>query len=101
MLGVDVDWLGVSRRVTEGLHGQVGRETEAGQIFQLVAGHRAGGVLRTNGGHFGFAVSAGANTSTFGQTAGATNHFLRQGVAFASVGGLLGQTEQSRSGQTQ
>ena len=44
-VGLDVHGLGVSGGVAEGLHDHVGAETQAGQVFQLVAGHRAGGVL--------------------------------------------------------
>ena len=40
-----IDRLGVSRRVAERLHHQVGREAQASQVLQLVACHRAGGVL--------------------------------------------------------
>ena len=42
---LDIHWLGICRRMAEGLHHQVGTETEAGKVFQLVARHRAGCVL--------------------------------------------------------
>src|SRR5690606_25075056 len=35
VLGVDIHRFGVSGGVTEGLHGQVGREAETGQVFQF------------------------------------------------------------------
>jgi len=40
--------LRVGRGVAERLHHQVGTEAQAGQVLQLVAGHRAGGVLRAD-----------------------------------------------------
>ena len=42
---LDVDRLRVRRRVAEALHHQIGAEAQAGEILQLVARHRAGGVL--------------------------------------------------------
>jgi len=71
--------------VAEGLHHHVGRETEAGQILQFVACHRAGGVLRADGRRPRFAVGSGQDALTFRQTAGATDHLLRQRVALARV----------------
>jgi formylmethanofuran dehydrogenase subunit B len=44
-VGLHVHRLGVGGGVAEGLHHQVGAEAQAGQVLQLVAGHRAGGVL--------------------------------------------------------
>ena len=43
-----VDRLRVGRGVAEDLHHQVGAEAQAGQVLQLVARHRAGGVLRAD-----------------------------------------------------
>ena len=40
-----VHGLGIRRRVAERLHHQIRAEAQAGQVFQFVAGHRAGGVL--------------------------------------------------------
>ncbi len=37
-------------------------EKPARQVFQLITGHWTGGVLRTDGGHFRFAISARTNT---------------------------------------
>src|SRR5690606_9867475 len=45
MLGFNIHWLGVGSGVTERLHGQVGGEAKAGQVFQFVASHRTSGVL--------------------------------------------------------
>src|SRR5690606_11515724 len=50
VVGLDVDGLRIGGGVAEGLHHQVGGEAQAGQVLQLVAGHRAGGVLGTDGG---------------------------------------------------
>ena len=75
--------LRISSGVAEGLHYQVRGEAQAGQVLQLVAGHRAGGVLRAHGGHFRLTV--GARTNTF-YAAGAADHLLRQREAAAAFG---------------
>ncbi len=81
MVRSDVHRLRIGRSMAEGLHHQVGGETEASQIFQFITGHRTGGVLRANRGHFRFAVFARANT---GHATGAAHHFLRQREALAA-----------------
>ncbi|MNX22090.1 hypothetical protein D3C86_520610 [compost metagenome] len=81
--------------MAEGLHDHVGREAEAGQVLELVAGHGAGGVLRTDGGHLGLAVGTGADALAFGQADGAADHLLRQGVALA---GILRDVRQAEEG---
>jgi hypothetical protein len=43
-----VHGLRISRGVAERLHHQIGAEAQAGQVFEFVAGHRAGGVLRAH-----------------------------------------------------
>ncbi len=101
VVGGDVDWLRISRGVAERLHDQVGGEAQARQVFQLVAGHRAGGVLGTDGGHLRFAVGAWTHALAFWQTAGATDHFLCQGEALAGIGRLLWLLEQVRGTQAQ
>ena len=78
MVHFHVHGLGVSRCVAEGLHHQISREAQTGQVFQFVAGHGTRGVLGTHSGHLGFAVSTWANT--FHATCLA-HHFLRQTVA--------------------
>ena len=98
VLGVDIHRLGVGRRVAERLHGQIGGEAEAGQVFQLVTGHGAGGVLAAHGGHFRFAVGAGTNAV---DTTGAAYHLLCQGIALAGILGLLRRPEQLGLGQAQ
>ena len=45
MMHLHVHRLGISGGVAEGLHHQVGTEAQASQVFELVAGHRASGVL--------------------------------------------------------
>ena len=87
--------------MAEGLHHHVGAETQTGQVFQLVAGHGAGGVLRADRGHLGFAVSAGANALAFGQTHSASHHFLRQRETGFGGGGHRWQTEHSGCRQAQ
>ena len=84
--------------MTERLHGQVGGETQAGQVFQLVPGHGPGGVLGADSGHQGFAVSAGANAVG---AAGLAHHLLGQGETLAGVDGDLGCAEQVRGAQAQ
>ena len=100
-VGFHVHRLGIGGGVAERLHHHVGREAQASQVFQLVARHRAGGVLRAHGGHLGFAVSAGAHALAFRQTAGAAHHFLRQGKASLGFGRCLRQAENGGSGQPQ
>ena len=91
----------VSSGVAEGLHHHVSAEAQAGQVFQLVAGHGAGGVLRADRGHLGFAVSAGANALAFGQTHSASHHFLRQRETGLGAGGHGRQTEHGGRRQAQ
>ena len=57
--------------------------------------------MRADGGHARFAVSARAHAFAFGQTAGATNHFLCQSVARIAFGRGLWQAEFGGSGQLQ
>ena len=77
--------------VAERLHHQVGREAQAGQVLQLVAGHGAGGVLATDRGHLRFAVGARAHALAFRQAAGAADHLLGQRVALAGIDRVLGR----------
>ena len=79
---VDIDWLWISRCVTEGLHHQISREPETGEIFQFITGHRTRGVLRPHCCHQGLAVLTGADTV---DTTGLANHLLRQCVALARL----------------
>ncbi len=88
---LDVDQLRISRGVAEGLHHQIGGEAQTGQILQLVAGHRAGGVLRTHGGHLRLAVGARQDA---GHATGLADHLLGQRVTLAVVGRVLRQAEQ-------
>ena len=91
--------LGVRRCVAEGLHHQVSAEAQAGQVFELVARHRASRILRADRSHFWLAIGARANSGLLAvderQATGATDHFLCQRVATATVNGVGGQAEQS------
>ncbi|MND89431.1 hypothetical protein D3C80_814890 [compost metagenome] len=98
VVGLHVDGLGIGRGVAEGLHGQIGGEAEAGQIFQLVAGHGASGVLGADRGHARLAVGAGANALHAARLA---HHLLGQGVTLAGVGHRLRATEHGRERQAQ
>ena len=93
-----VDQLRISSGVAEGLHDQIGGEAEAGQILQFVAGHRAGGVLRTDGGHLRLAVGTRQDA---GNAAGLADHLLGQRVTLAVVGRVLRQAEQGRLRQAE
>ena len=98
VLGIDVHRLGIGRGVAERLHGQVCRESQAGEVLQFVPGHGTGGVLGADGGHPGFAIGAGAYA---GHAAGATDHFLGEGIAGAGVLGLFGCPKEVALTQTQ
>ncbi|KXT23746.1 hypothetical protein AYO32_11500, partial [Streptococcus pneumoniae] len=98
---LDVHGLGLGGGVAERLHHQVGREAQAGQVLELVAGHGAGGVLAADRGHLRFAVGARADAAAFRQAAGAADHLLGQREALAGVGRVLGQAEQRRRRQAQ
>ena len=100
-VGLHIDRLGVGRGMAEGLHHHVGAKAQAGQVFELVAGHGAGGVLRAHGGHARLAVGTGANALPFRQAHSAAHHFLSQGEAGLGGSGLAGQTEQGGRGQAQ
>ena len=98
-MGLDVDKFGVGGGVAEGLHHQVSRETEAGEILQFVAGHGAGGVLASDRGHLRFAVGTRADALALGEAAGAADHLLRQREALAGIDRRLRQAEQRGGGQ--
>ena len=91
VLSVDINGLGIGRRMAERLHREVGREAQAGQILQLVACHRASSVLRADGGHAWLAVCARSDSL---DAASASHHFLRQRVAFIRGLGLLRFSEE-------
>ena len=84
--------------MAEGLHHQVGGEAQAGQLFQFVTGHRAGGVLGTDSAHARLAVGAGANAV---HAAGLADHLLRQGEALAGIGRIDRGAEHIRVTQAQ
>jgi len=100
-VGFDVHQLGIGRGMAERLHHHVGREAQAGKVFQFVTGHRAGGVLRSDGGHPGFTIGAGTDPLAFRKTAGAADDLLGQGEALAGIGGHRRQAELGRRGQPQ
>ena len=84
--------------MAEGLHHQISREAQARQVFQLVTGHRASGVLGADCSHLRFAVSA--RTHAF-DAAGLADHFLRQGETLGAGGRLVRLLEQLGSAQAQ
>ncbi|KPY53304.1 Multidrug resistance protein AcrA/AcrE family [Pseudomonas syringae pv. solidagae] len=95
---LDVDRLRIGRGVAERLHDQIGREAQARQVFQFVAGHRASGVLGTDGGHLRFAVGARTNARYAARLA---DHLLRQGVTLGAFGWLVRGLEQVELRQAQ
>ena len=76
--------------MAKGLKDEARAEPKAGEFFHFVAGHGACGVLRAHGGHERFTRGAGAYA---GETAGFTDHFLGEGIAFAGVCGRAGPNE--------
>ena len=95
-----VDRLRIGRGMAERLHDQVGAETEAGEILELVAGHRASGVLRSDRGHARLAIGAGTHALPLWQATGAPHHFLREAEALAAAGRIFRQAEQGRGRQS-
>ena len=97
--------LRVGRGMAEGLHHQVGAETQAGQVLELVPGHGASGVLGAHAGHAGLAIGAGTHalllTAHRWQAAGPTDHFLCQGEALGRISRIAGQPEQGAHRQPQ
>ena len=93
--------LGIGSGVTERLHHHVGREAQAGQILQLVAGHGASGVLAAHGRHARLAVGARTDALPLGQATGTTDHLLRQREALAGIDRCLGQAERGGRRQAQ
>mmetsp|Transcript_65018 Transcript_65018/g.141708 ORF Transcript_65018/g.141708 Transcript_65018/m.141708 type:complete len:233 (-) Transcript_65018:685-1383(-) len=79
-----VDGLGVRRGVAEGLHHKIGREAKAGQVLELVTGHRAGGVLGTHSGDKRLAVLARHHAV---DTARLADHLLSQRPSLGFVAG--------------
>ena len=86
VLGFNVHRFRVGRGVAERLHDQVGGEAEAGEVFEFVAGHRAGGVLRADRAHARLAILVRADAV---HAAGAPDDFLREGVAALFAVGFL------------
>ncbi|MPN32649.1 hypothetical protein SDC9_180129 [bioreactor metagenome] len=86
----DVNRLRIGGGVTERLHHQVRREAQARQVLQFVTGHRAGGILRSHGGHLRLAVGPRTDTSYAART---THHFLRQRVTTAAFRHIFRLTE--------
>lgn len=80
-----VAFFGIGSGMTEGLHKQLGLEAQAGQFLDFLHGHRSGGILRTDGGNFGFADRSRQHP---GHVAGPADHLLRQGIALGSLGFL-------------
>ncbi len=97
-VGLDVDRLRVGRGMAEGLHDEIGREAEAGEVLQLVARHRAGRVLAADGGHLGFAIGARTHALAFRQTAGAADDLLGEREPLAALG-RLGRRPEQRGGR--
>ena len=79
MLGVDIDRFRIRRGMAKGLHCQVSREAEAGEVLKFIPCHGPRRVLGTHGGHARLAVSARADTLN---PAGPAHHFLSQREAF-------------------
>src|SRR5690554_3564763 len=94
VLHFNVNRLRISGSVTEGLHHQVSLEAQTRQVFQLVTGHRASGVLGANGGHVRLAVGSRAHALAFFQAAGLADHLLAQGEALGAGFRIFRQTEQ-------
>ena len=84
VLGFDIDWLWISRRMAKRLHDEIGRKAKTGEFFKFVAGHRTGCILRANGCHSRFAIVAGAYAR---QSTCFTNNLLRQGIALLAACG--------------
>ena len=98
VLRVDVNGFGIGCGMTERLHGQVGRKSQAGQVLQFVTRHGTGGILGAHGGHTRLTVGAGADAVG---AAGLAYHFLSQGEALAGIHRLLGLAEQVGCAQPQ
>ena len=96
-----VHGLGVSSGVAERLHHQVSTEAQAGQVFQFITGHGAGGVLGPHRRHLGFAVGTGAHALAFWQAHSTAHHLLRECETTAVVGRALRQAEQGGRWQAQ
>ena len=97
----DIDRFWISRGVTERLHYHICGEAQASQVFQFIASHRTGSILRADRRHARFAVSARTHALPFGQTASAANHFLSQCETSFAFSRCLRQTEFGRSRQFQ
>ena len=93
-----IDRLRVGRCVAKRLHHQVRAETQAGEVFKLVTGHRASRVLAADRRHLRLAIGAWANAGLLAvdqrQTASAAHHFLCERVATSTVHRVGGQAEQ-------
>ena len=101
MLHFHVNRLRIGSGVTERLHHQVSLEAQTCQVFQFVAGHRAGSILGTDSCHVRFAVGARTHALAFFQTAGLAHHLLAQGEALGAGFGVFRQAEQVGRAQAQ
>ena len=101
VLHFNVNRLRISGGVTEGLHYQVCLEAQTRQVFQLVTGHRASGVLGAYGGHVRLTVGVRANAFAFRQTTGLANHLLGQGETLVASFRIFRQTEDVSSSHAQ
>eukprot|EP00051_Salpingoeca_urceolata_P026859 m.479023 g.479023 ORF g.479023 m.479023 type:complete len:993 (-) comp21304_c0_seq1:94-3072(-) len=93
VVSVNVHGLGVCGSVAKRLHDKVGLKAKAGKILELVTGHRASGVLGSDGGHLGFAVLAGDDAV---DAAGGSDHLLGKGETLDVHVNLAGGTEHFR-----
>ncbi len=83
---LDVSRLRISRGVTERLHEHRRLELEAGQLLDLVSGHRTGGVLGPDRGHQGL---TGRTRQHAFDAAGFANHLLGLGIALTRFRGRV------------
>ena len=99
LVDLDVGRLRVGGRVAERLHEQVGLELEAGQLLELVGGHRPGRVLGADRGHVRLAGRAGQDAR---DAAGAADDLLGQRVALVRLWlGILDGREERRLAQAE
>mmetsp|Transcript_2022 Transcript_2022/g.3646 ORF Transcript_2022/g.3646 Transcript_2022/m.3646 type:complete len:202 (-) Transcript_2022:462-1067(-) len=83
VVGNDVHWFGIGRRMAKGLHDQISTESKTGQTAKFITGHGSRGILRANGGHGGLTVLSRHHPV---HSTGLAHHFLCQGES--SSGGI-------------
>mmetsp|Transcript_25601 Transcript_25601/g.59448 ORF Transcript_25601/g.59448 Transcript_25601/m.59448 type:complete len:257 (-) Transcript_25601:212-982(-) len=88
MMRHDIHGLGIGRRMTKGLHDEIGTESQTGESTQFIPCHGTGRILGTHRRHGRFTILTGNDTL---HTTGLAHHFLGQRESLGCMGGWCSQ----------